>query len=319
MNHRRELPAFFLRKLAAAVPLLLGVTLISFALTVHFGPDPAHALVGKNPTAAELAQLRQELGQDRPFWIRYADYLRGLATLDLGHAQASGESVRELLGRTLPVSAMLLAPGFLLGTALALALAMWAAWYRGSRLDRWITGCSVVGMSLSFVVIIIGLQAIFGVWLGWFPVRGWAVGDPGSYVRHVSLPTLAFVLASLGYNTRFFRAMLVNAMSADHVRTALAYGATPRRIMIRHVLPAALLPIMTRIIYTVPGLAIAGSLLIESHFAVPGIGRITYQAILAGDQAVIMAVVGLSAVLLALTVTVADMLGQLADPRIRVA
>ncbi len=319
MTSRFELLGFVTRKLAASLPLLLGVTLISFTLTVHFGPDPAHAMLGKNPTAADLAALQRELGQDRPFWMRYADYLHRLATLDLGHTETSGEKVRDLLARTMPISALLLAPGFILGTALALFLAMVAAWHRGGRLDRLITGVSVVGMSLSFVIIIIALQAVFGVWLGWFPVRGWAVDGPASYLAHVTIPTLAFVFASIGYNTRFFRAMLVNAMNAGHVRTARAYGAGPARIMFRHVLRGCLLPIMTRIVYSVPALAISGSLLMESHFSIPGIGRVTYQAILSGDQPVIMAVVGLSAVLFAVAVTVADLLCRLADPRIRLA
>lgn len=319
MSQRRELARFVGRKLAAALPLLFGVTLASFLLTVHFGPDPAYSLLGKNPTAAEVAALQSELGQERPIWLRYANYVHRLATLDLGHAQTSGEKVRDLLARTLPISLLLLAPGFALGTALALLLAMVAAWHRGRRLDRLITGTSVVGMSLSFVIVIIGLQAIFGVWLGWFPVRGWDVTGPGSYLAHVAIPTLAFILASIGYNTRFFRAMLVNAMSADHVRTARAYGFRPISIMLNHVLRSCLLPVITRIVYSIPALAISGSLLIESHFSIPGIGRITYQAILSGDQPVIMAVVGLSAVLFALTATIADLLCRMADPRIRLA
>jgi peptide/nickel transport system permease protein len=316
---RLELLRFIMRKLAAALPLLFGVTLISFTLTVHFGPDPVHAMSGKNPTAADLAALQRELGQDQPFWIRYAGYLRRLATLDLGHTETSGEKVRDLLARTVPVSVLLLAPGFMLGTGLALLLAMIAAWHRGGRLDRLITGASVVGMSLSFVIIIIALQAVFGVWLGWFPVRGWDVTGPSSYINHITIPTLAFVLASVGYNTRFFRAMLVNAMNAGHVRTARAYGAGPVCIMSRHVLRGCLLPIMTRIVFTIPALVISGSLLIESHFSIPGIGRVTYHAMLSGDQPVIMAVVGLSAVLFAVTATVADLLCRLADPRIRLA
>jgi peptide/nickel transport system permease protein len=319
LSRRRELTRFIARKLGAAIPLLAGVTLVSFLLTVHFGPDPAYAMLGKNPTAAEVAALQRELGQDQPIWQRYANYVKRLATLDLGHAEASGEKVRDLLARTLPISALLLAPGFLVGTALALLLAMLAAWHRGGRLDRLITGTSVIGMSLSFVIMIVGLQAIFGVWLGWFPVRGWNVTGPGSYLVHVAIPTLAFILASLGYNTRFFRAMLVNAMATDHVRTARAYGAAPGTIMLKHVLRGCLLPIITRIVYSIPALAISGSLLIESHFSIPGIGRVTYQAILSGDQPVIMAVVGLSAVLFAITVTVADLLCRLADPRIRLA
>lgn len=314
---RSELTGFVLRKLAGAVPLIIGVTLISFALTVYFGPDKTYELVGKNPTAAEIADIRAELGYDRQFAVRYGEYLWRLATLEFGHAETSGEPVRAMLARSVPVSIMVLAPGFVLGLALALALAMLAAWHRGNRIDRLVTGLSAVGMSLSFVVIIIGFQAIFGVWLGWFPVRGWSVDGPASYVQHVTVPTLALVAVNLGYNTRFFRAVMVEALSASHVRTARAYGASPMRIMTRHVLRAGLLPIITRIVFSIPLIVISGSLLIESHFSIPGVGRIAYQAILSGDQPVLMAVVGLSAVLFVFAITLADTLCRLADPRLR--
>jgi peptide/nickel transport system permease protein len=319
LKQRRELSSFILRKLVAAIPLLLGVTLVTFTLTVYFGPDPTYTMLGKNPTEAEIESVRRELGLDRPFLVRYGNYLSRLARLDLGHTETTGERVSGVLARTIPVSIMLLVPGFVLGTSLALWLAMVAAWRRGSRLDRLITGVSVIGMSLSFVIVIIALQAVFGVWLGWFPVRGWDVQGPLSYLAHVTVPTLAFILGSIGYNTRFFRAMLVNAMSSDHVRTARAYGASPTRILLQHALRASLLPIITRIVFTVPALVVSGSLLIESHFSIPGIGRVTYQAILSGDQPLLMAVVGLSAVLFALSVTVADLLSRVADPRIRLA
>jgi len=316
LNDRRALLAFGLRKLVGAVPLVLGVTLISFTLTVHFGPDQTYALLGKNPTAAEVEQMRTQLGYDQPFLLRYADYLRRLATLDLGHAQATGEPVRAMLARTIPVSLLLLAPGFVLGTLLALFLAALAAWNRGSALDRVISAASVVGMSLSFVVILVGLQAVFGVWLGWFPVRGWNVAGVADYLHHVAVPTLAFIVATLGYNTRFFRAVLAAEMTSEQVRTARAFGIGPLRIMTVHVIGNSLLPIVTRILFSMPLLVISGSLLIESHFGIPGVGRITFAAVMSGDQPVLMAVVGLSAVLFVLAVTFADLLCRLFDPRL---
>ncbi|MFW5816634.1 MAG: ABC transporter permease, partial [Wenzhouxiangella sp.] len=224
MSHRGELLLLVVRRLAGALPLIVGVTLISFMLTVYFGPDQTYALIGKNATATEVGQLRAELGYDQPFLVRSAEYLQSLATLDLGYAQATGEPVRAMLARTIPVSMMLVAPGFILGTLLALGLAALAAWHRGGAVDRFISALSVVGMSLSLVVILIALQAVFGVWLGWFPVRGWAVAGPLDYLHHVAVPTLAFILATLGYNVRFFRAILASEMSSEQVQTARAFG-----------------------------------------------------------------------------------------------
>lgn len=310
---------FIVRKLAGAVPLLLGVTLLSFTLTVYFGPDQTWELAGRNPTPAEIEQVRHQLGYDQPFPVRYADYLSRLVRLDFGHTQTTGEPVRSLLARTIPVSVMLLAPGFVIGIVLALILAILAAWHRGGRLDRLVTGVSVVGMSLSIVVVIISFQAIFGVWLGWFPVRGWVVDNPADYLRHVTVPSMAFIFVSLGYNTRFFRALMVNELSSEHVLTARAFGAGPLRLMTAHVLANSLLPIVTRVVYSIPLVIISGSLLIESHFSIPGVGRVTYQAILSGDQPVLMAVVSLGGILFVLAATASELLCRLVDPRLEAA
>lgn len=305
-----------LRRLLGAVPLLLGVTLISFTLTVHFGPDPAWEQLGRNPTTAEIEQLRHQMGQDRSFALRYLDYLGGLARLELGQARASGEPVAGLMARTLPVTAMLLLPGFVTGLIVALALALFAAWHPRGRVDR---ACDLVtagSMSLSLVVIVIGLQAIFGVALDWFPVRGWQVDGPVAYARHIAVPTLALVLANLGYNLRFFRAVFRSAVNDNPVRTARAYGFGPARIIRGYVIRASAPVIVTRIVFAVPLLLISGSLIIESHFGIPGIGKITFDAVMAGDQPVLMAVVSLSAVLFVLALTTADILAQMLDPRV---
>jgi peptide/nickel transport system permease protein len=319
MRTRTLLQRDLARRAAGLLPLLLGVTLISFSLTVHFGPDQTWQFLGKNPTAAEIEQVRRELGYDRPFVVRYLDYLGDLATFDLGHSQASGEPVADLLARSVPVSIMLLAPGFVLGLAIALGLGLWSAWRSRSALDHGIALLSAGGMSLSLVITIIALQLVFGVWLGWFPARGWSVSGPLDYLQQVAIPSLALILAQAGYNIRFFRAVFSEALAAGPVRTALAYGTPPRRILTGYVLRAAALPILTRIVFSAPLMLISGSLIIESHFGVPGVGKVAYDAIMTGDQPVLMAVVSLSAVLVALALTVADTLGRAADPRLRLS
>ncbi|MDX1625983.1 MAG: ABC transporter permease [Wenzhouxiangellaceae bacterium] len=307
---------FVLRRVAAGIPLVLGVTLVSFVLIVHFGPDPTWNLLGKNPTAEEIAQLRSQMGLDRPFWVRYAEYLRELATLEFGFSESTGERVGTLLGRTVPVTLALLAPGFVLGNLLGVALGLLAAWHRGRWIDKAIMGFSVVGMSISFLVVIIAFQWLFGVWLGWFPVRGWAVHDLGSYLAHVTVPTLASVFVALGYNTRFFRAVFVDEIGHDHVRTARAYGAPPLVIMRDNVLRNTLIPIVTRILFSIPLIVVSGSLLIESYFGIPGVGKVTFDAITTGDQPVLKAVVGLTAVLFVVIQVLADILYRAVDPRV---
>ncbi|MGK7294932.1 MAG: ABC transporter permease [Candidatus Wenzhouxiangella sp. M2_3B_020] len=311
-----EFAIYALRKLLGAIPLLLGVTLISFTLMVHFGPDQTWELVSKNPTASEIARVRAELGQDRPFWARYGEYLAELATLDFGWSDATGERVGTILARTVPVSLALLAPGFVLGNVLALALALAAAWHRGGWVDKAVMAFAVVGMSISFLVVIIAFQVIFGVVLGWFPVRGWNVHDLPSYIHHVTVPTLASVFVALGYNTRFFRAVLVEEMNRDHVRTAQAFGASPATILWQNVLMNAMIPIITRTMFSIPLVVVSGSLLIESYFGIPGVGKVTFDAITSGDQPVLKAVIGLTAVLFVGILMINDILYKLVDPRV---
>jgi len=306
------------RRLLYGIPLILGVTFVSFLLMVYFGPDKTYELLGKNPSAEQISEVRHALGYDRPFLLRYGDYLRELVTFDLGLSDSTGEPVAELLIRTLPVSIALVLPGFVLGNLLGLALGLLAAWYRGKWLDKLVMSASVVGMSVSFLVIIIGLQILlctpYG--LNLFPVRGWQVFDLTSYLYYVTVPTLALVLVTLGYNTRFYRAVMANEIERDHIRTARAYGATPVELLFRHVLKNSLIPVLTRIMFSIPLVVISGSLLLESYFGIPGIGLVTFNAITSGDQPILKAVVGLTGMLFVLALMVNDMLYSLVDPRV---
>lgn len=310
--------AYLVRRLLYGIPLVLGVTFISFLLMVHFGPDKTFELLGKNPSTEQIAEVRHELGYDQPFLRRYATYLKALATFDLGLSDSSGEPVADILRRTLPVSIALVVPGFVLGNIIGLGLGMLAAWHRGRWPDRLVMGGSVVGMSISFLVIIIGLQILlctpYG--LNLFPVRGWQVSGLVSYLYYVTVPTLAMVLVTLGYNTRFYRAVMADELEREHIRAARAYGASPAQLLFRHTLKNSLIPVLTRIMFSIPFVIISGSLLLESYFGIPGIGLVTFNAITSGDQPVLKAVVGLTGVLFVLALTINDLLYGLVDPRV---
>lgn len=307
-----------LRAAAQGLLLILGVTFVSFLLMVWAGPDQTYTLIGKNATAEQIAEVRRQLGYDQPFLARYFRYLGELATLDLGASNASGEPVLRLLSRSLPVTLALMLPGFVIGNLLGVALALAAAARRGRWGDRLISGFSVVGMSISFLVIIIALQVLLSTpyGLNLFPVRGWQVHDLPSYLRHVTVPTLSLVLVTLGYNTRFYRAVFIEEAGKDHIRTALAFGARPALILWKHVLKNSMVPVITRVLFSIPLVVISGSLLIETYFGIPGIGRVTFDAVTSGDQPVLKAVVGLTAVAFVLVQIAADALYRLFDPRI---
>ena len=307
-----------LRKLAQGLLLILGVTLISFILMVWFGPDQTYTLIGKSATAEQIQEVRRQLGYDLPFARRYASYLAELFTLDLGASNASGEQVGSIIKRTVPITLALMIPGFVLGNLMGIALGLTAAQHRGHWIDRLITGLSVTGMSISFLVIIIVLQVLLSTPFGFdlFPVRGWQVEDAGSYLRYVTVPTLSLIFVTLGYNTRFYRAVFVEESGKDHIRTARAYGASTATILWRHVLKNSMVPIITRIMFSIPLVIISGSLLIESYFGIPGVGKVTFDAITSGDQPVMKAVVGLTAVAFVLIQILTDFVYKLVDPRI---
>ena len=307
-------------RLAHAASLLLGVTFLSFLLLVEFGPDPVYNLIDRNASQAQIDALQSELGTDRPMPVRYLAFLGDLVRGELG-AALNGRPVGELLASSLPVTLMLVLPGFLLGNLAGIGLGMAAAWHRGRWLDRLVSTGSVLGMSLSFLVIIIGLQVLLCTpWgLNWFPARGWDVTGPVSYLQYAFVPGLALVLITLGYNTRFYRAVMVEELDRDHIRTVRAYGGGPRDILFRHVLRNSLGQVLTRVLYSIPLVVVSGSLLLETYFGIPGVGRVTFDAIENGDSTVLLAVVALTAVAFVLVQAVTDALLRLADPRIESA
>lgn len=309
---------YLLRKLVYSLLLIFGVTLLSFVLMVYFGPDQTYSLLGKSATAGQIQDLHQQLGYDQPFINRYGGYLGDLLTLQLGASNSTGEAVKDILKRTLPVTLALVIPGFILGNLLGVVLGLFAAWHRNRWIDRIITGASVAGLSISFLIIIIALQVLlctpFG--LNLFPARGWQVTTLGSYLNYVTVPTLCLVLVALGYNTRFFRAVFVEESSREHIRAARAFGASPAQLMCRHVLKNSLPPLLTRIMFSIPLIIVSGGLLLESYFGIPGIGKTTFDAITNGDQPVLKAVVVLTAVMFIVVQFLADLSYRLADPRV---
>ncbi len=309
---------FALRKLIGGIPLILGVTFISFLLMVYFGPDRTYVSIGKNATAEEIAEIREQLGYNKPFLVRYYDYMVELATFDFGHSDATGERVSKIMQRTIPISLALVLPGFVLGNVLGVLLALVAAYHRSGWIDKLIMSGAVVGMSVSFLIVIIAFQIIFSSSYGLdlFPVRGWSTATFTDYLRYVTVPTMATVFVALGYNTRFYRAVIVEEMNRDHVRTARAFGTPPAKLLYKNILKNSMIPIITRIMFSIPLVVVSGSLLIESYFGIPGIGKVTYDAITSGDQPVLKAVVALTAVLFVVTLLVTDVLYRVVDPRV---
>lgn len=285
---------------------------------VYFGPDQTYTLLGKNPTQEDLDNIRHQLGYDLPFFRRYAHYLYEVFTFDFGYSASSNELVLDILARTAPVSILVSFPGFLFGNGVGICLALCAAYFRGLWQDKLIMFFSVAGMSVSLLIVIIGFQMIFcsSYGLDLFPVQGWEVHNFTDYITYVTVPTMATSFVAIGYNTRFFRSVLVEEMERDHVRTMKSFGLHPILIIVLHVLKNTLIPILTRVIFTIPYVLIGGSILIESFFSIPGVGGITYDAITSGDLPIMKAVVTISTLLYVTVLVATDLLYRLVDPRV---
>jgi peptide/nickel transport system permease protein len=177
---------------------------------------------------------------------------------------------------------------------------------------------SVIGLSISFLIVIVVFQIVFcsAYGLNLFPVSGWDASTFTDYLTHATVPTMATCFVAMGYNTRFYRAVLAEESTRDHIRTARAYGTSPVKIFSKHIFRNSLIPISTRIVFSVPYVIIGGSLLVESYFSIPGIGQEMYNAISTGDQPLVKAIVALTACLYVLVIIVNDILYYFIDPRI---
>ena len=317
----KQIARIIFAKLLQGIPIILGVTFLSFVLMVYFGPEKTYDLLGKNPTVEQIARVREQLGYTRPFFVRYAEFLKQVVTFDFGNSDSNGQNVMNLLGQSAPISLALSLPGFFLGNILSMFIGLFAAWNQGKWPDRVIMGFSMIGMSLSYIIVIILGQYLFCSAYGMnaFPVTGWDVTDLSSYLHFVTVPTLCTVFVALGYNTRFFRAVFIEESRKEHMRTAKAFGASAPYILWQHLYRNSLIPIITRTVFSLPFVLVGGNLLTESYFSIPGIGLVTYNAITTGDLPVLKAVVSLTAILYALCLILIDILYAWADPRMRQA
>ena len=307
--------AYILRRLWQMVPTLLGVVLLVFFLFKYFGGDPAEILGGLNATPEQIAAIRQQLGLDQALWVQLGLYLKGVVTFDWGKSWATNEAVSNLFASRLPATLTVMLPILILDLLLALPIAMWVAYRRGSLADRAIMVVTTVALSISFLVYIIVGQYVFGFQLGWFPVQGWSDSVWTNLVTYVPLPVLLAVMVGVAPQTRLYRSFFLDELGHDYVRTARAKGLTENTVMFKHVLRNAMIPILTNVGLSLPGV-FAGSFLIEVFFSIPGLGREILLAVNRSDYPVIQAIAVYLAVLTMVINLVVDLMFKLVDPRV---
>ncbi len=308
--------AYVLKRTLYGIPVILGVALITLYLFHVAGGDPAAMKLGKNPDPADVEALRAEMGLDKPFPAQYADFLVQTVSFDFGRSWADNTPVRAIFLRGLGPTLSLSVPAFVLGAIVSISLALFVAFHRGSVLDRTATAFAIAGISISSLVYILVLQWLLADRLKLFPIWGYEYG--AGAVSFVALPILIWILLSVGQDLRYFRTVALEEIGRDYVRTARSKGVPERRVLYRHVLSNCAIPIVTRLVITVPFL-ITGSFLLEIFFGIPGLGGTLYTAIQNSDLPVIKAFTMLGTILFVAFNIVSDVLYAWFDPRIRLS
>ncbi len=306
---------YVVRRLLYTIPILFGVTLLTFLLFHIAGGDPAAQAAGKHASAEEIALLKAQLGLDRPLHQQYFFYLQQIATFDFGRSWATKQNISSMFKAGLGPTLSLTLPAFFLAVLITISLALILAHLRGSWVDRLSLVLCLAMMSISFLVYILAGQYFLAYQFSLFPISGW---DPDPILRwtYLALPILIAVVVSIGPDTLFFRTVFLDEISQDYVRTARAKGLAEGRILFKHVLRNALIPIITIVVIRMPFL-VMGSLLLEAFFGIPGLGGIMFQAIQNSDFPVIKAMTFIGALLYMFFQLFSDILYAAVDPKIQ--
>jgi len=305
---------YVLRRLWETIPTTVGILLLTFVLFNVVGGSPAVTVLGKNASPEAIAAFDHQWGYDRPLVFaadsQFVRFVKDVCTGDFGYSLEHQEPVRDVLLRGVGPSLSLTVPILLGGVALGLMLAMLAAAFRGRFLDRAVLVGSTVLMSVNYVVWVLAGQFFLAYKAGLFPVWGF------ESAVYLTLPVLIGVFSSLGTDVRFFRTAILDEIYRPYVLTVRAKGIPGWRILTRHVLRNALIPIVTYVSLSIPYL-FTGSLLLESFFGIPGLGSVSINAIHSSDMAVVRTVVVLGALLYQFVNLATDLLYAFIDPRVR--
>jgi ABC-type dipeptide/oligopeptide/nickel transport system permease component len=302
------------RRLIDAVPtLLLVLTLVFIAMRILPG-DPALAVLGEHATQEQLAEFRRKIGLDQPVWRQYIAFLVNSATFNFGNSFANNFSVAQLVRLNLPYTVELTIAATIIGTVIAIPVGVAAAVNRGKATDSSARIFSLIGYAVPDFFLAAVLLIVFALELGWFPINGGGDGF-GSRMWHLFLPALALGLIKAAFVSRLTRSSLLEVARKDYVRTARAKGAGERRVVYRHALRNALLPVITGLGLSILS-TLSGSVAIELIFGRPGLGSMLVGAIETRDYPVIQAGIVVFSLFVVLVNLAMDIIYTLVDPRV---
>ncbi len=310
--------SYILRRILATLPVMGIVALFVFSLLYIAPGDPAAVIAGDNASPADVERIRQSLGLDRPFLIQFGTWLWRILHFDLGTSIFTNLPVSAMIAQRLEPTLSLMALTLVLTILVAVPLGVVAAWKAGSWIDRTVMTFAVFGFSLPVFVIGYVLAYVFALELEWLPVQGYTPLARGvwPWLENLILPSIALGCVYIALIARITRASMLEVLQQDYVRTARAKGLGQRNILFLHALKNAAVPIVTVIGIGV-ALLIGGAVVTESVFAIPGLGRLTIDAILRRDYPVIQGIVLLFSFIYVLVNLMVDLIYTLVDPRIR--
>jgi peptide/nickel transport system permease protein len=309
---------FLATRLLAVVPVLLVVAVIVFLILRLTPGDPAAVIAGDSATTEQIERIRTSLGLDKPIPAQFAIWLGNALRGDLGESFFFKKTVAELIAQRVEPTLALALCTIVLAVAVAVPLGVLAAWRMGGWLDRSLMGFSTLGFSIPVFVLGYLLIWLVSIKLGWLPVQGYRrLGDGFvPFIRHLILPSVTLSVIYIALIARVTRASVSEALTEDYVRTARAKGLPERVVVIRHALANAAVPIVTVIGIGV-ALLIGGVVVTESVYSIPGLGRLTVDAVLARDFPTIQGVILLFSVVYVLVNLAIDLSYLVFDPRIR--
>src|SRR5262245_6682056 len=310
--------AYVLRRLLATIPVMLIVAVLVFLMLRLTPSDPAAIIAGDNATSEQVAEIRKRLGLEEPIATQFYIWTTRMLQGDLGESFFFRKTVVELILERLEPTLSLALVTIVLAVLIAVPLGTLAAWRHGGWLDSMVMGFSVLGFSVPVFVVGYLLIYVFAIQLNWLPVQGYQrIGlGVGGWLQRLILPALTLSVIYVALVARITRTSVLEVMNEDYIRTARAKGQTEGRVLIRHALANAAVPIVTVIGLGI-ALLIGGVVVTESVYTIPGLGRLTVDAVLARDYPTIQAVILLFSFAYMLINLAVDVAYTVLDPRIR--
>jgi peptide/nickel transport system permease protein len=310
--------AYIVRRILATIPVMAIVALFVFSLLYIAPGDPAAVIAGDQATPADVERIRQSLGLDRPFLVRFGEWVFRILRGDMGVSIFTNLPVTTMIAQRVQPTLSLMVLTLILAVSIAVPMGVVAAWRQGTFVDRAVMGFAVLGFSVPVFVVGYLLAYVFALELDWLPVQGYTSLDQGFFpwLENLILPAIALGGVYIALIARITRATMLEVLQQDYIRTARAKGAGQANVLFLHALKNAAVPIVTVIGIGI-ALLIGGAVVTESVFAIPGLGRLTVDAILRRDYPVIQGVILLFSFVYVLVNLLIDILYTFLDPRIR--